>query len=100
MMHDPELPMRQLQKRAMCATPGMRTCAGVPAIDYDFYCAGQLHKVTEPPGGVLAALTRCTMMQDPELPIRPLQNHLPLEMHLTTHAGLCTPQYLWAGSRT
>lgn len=39
-------------------------------------------------------LTRCTMMQEPELPMRPLQNHLPVEMHFTTHAGLCTPQYL------
>jgi hypothetical protein len=26
--------------------------------------------------------------------MRPLQNHLPLDRHLTTQAGLCTPQYL------
>lgn len=44
-------------------------------------------------------LTKCTIMQDPELPMRPLQNHLPLLMHLTTHAGLCTPQYLHAQGR-
>lgn len=46
----------------------------------------------------LLALTRCTMMQEPELPMRPLQNHLPLDMHLTTHAGLWTPQYLLAAA--
>jgi hypothetical protein len=39
------------------------------------------------------------MMQEPELPMRPLQNHLPLDMHLTTHAGLWTPQYLLAAAR-
>lgn len=38
------------------------------------------------------------MMQEPELPMRPLQNHLPLDRHLTTQAGLCTPQYLWGVS--
>lgn len=26
--------------------------------------------------------------------MRPLQNHFPVLRHLTTHAGLCTPQYL------
>jgi hypothetical protein len=40
------------------------------------------------------SLTRCTMMQEPELPMRPLQNHLPLDKHFTTAAGLHTPQYL------
>jgi hypothetical protein len=33
-------------------------------------------------------------MQEPLLPMRPLQNHLPVYRHFTTHEGLCTPQYL------
>lgn len=34
------------------------------------------------------------MIHEPELPMRPLQNHLPLDRHFTTQAGFCTPQYL------
>lgn len=50
------------------------------------------HVDTSPP-------TRCTMMQEPELPMRPLQNHLPVLKHLTTADGLCTPQYLHENKR-
>jgi hypothetical protein len=38
-------------------------------------------------------------MQEPLLPMRALQNHLPVYRHLTTHEGLCTPQYLQHNSK-
>ena len=38
--------------------------------------------------------TRCKTIQDPDLLARPLQNHFPVDRHLTTDAGLRTPQYL------
>ncbi len=39
------------------------------------------------------------MMQEPEPWTRPLQNHLLVLRHLTTHAGLWIPQYLHDGSQ-
>jgi hypothetical protein len=49
-------------------------------------------KAGERPAGLSSP--RCVTMQLAVLLTRPLQNHLPLEMHFTTQAGLWIPQYL------